>query len=283
MRDVLETSSRLHQQLRQNPHLLDDLHRALARGDLTVQFHRVEVDTSGGQVSITTRQADLTGLDLDGVADRLPPPSGAPDPALGQRLHESAQRLAAVLTSQPGRYGISRITAMNGHTLQVQPGQGEAYQIDIGTIPDSDVPAMIALGGDGVHRVVFAANHLDGLDAAALDRLVARTIGHVQGEVRATTGGRLGRLLGMHGGRLNSVDALVNDPTPGRRLRPSHADIVGLAELDALARLHAGADGPQRAAIESELRTFIESRALREGMPGADVRADLARRHLSEP
>ncbi|MFD1326250.1 hypothetical protein, partial [Micromonospora sonneratiae] len=32
-----------------------------------------------------------------------------------------------------------------------------------------------------------------------------------------------------------------------------------------------------------ELRTFIESRALREGMPGADVRADLARRHLSEP
>ncbi|MGW0432201.1 hypothetical protein ACWDV4_06605 [Micromonospora sp. NPDC003197] len=360
VRDVLETSTRLHDQLRRNQQLWDELHRALARGDLKVEFHRVEVDTSSGQVSITTRQADLTGLDLTGVADRLPQPSGAADPALGQRLYESMQRLAAVFDGSSGHHGgINQVTVIDEHVVEVRPGRGQPYRVDIGTIADSDTPAMIARGDDGVYRVTFVASQLDNLDAATLDLEVARALGHVQGEVRATTSGRFERLRNRRGGRLNSVNALVNEPNPRRRLRLSHADIVSLGELDALAqlyttetrtrraeiedvlarlragadgtqraeietelaRLRAGADGtqraeietelarlraevdgtqraeietklarlyakvdsPQQAAIKDEVRTFIESRGLRDGVPGADVRAELARRHLSEP
>ncbi|MGW0434450.1 WXG100-like domain-containing protein [Micromonospora sp. NPDC003197] len=285
VRDVLETSPHLHEQLRQNPDVLDELHRALARGDLQVEFRRVEVDfdvDGDRQVSITTRQTDLSGLDLDGLADRLPPPSAKPDPALGRRLYDSARRLADAFNGQQTS-GIAQITVVSEHTVEIHPRHGRPFRIDIATTPHDESPAVFALGNDGVHRVVFAANHLDGLDAAALDRFLTRTIGHVQGEVRATTGSRFGRLLGMHGGRLNRHDALVNDPTPGHPLRPSHADLVALAELDALGRLYADADDTQRKALEAELQAFIETRALREGVPGADARAELARRHLAEP
>ncbi|MFD1325898.1 toxin glutamine deamidase domain-containing protein [Micromonospora sonneratiae] len=287
VRDLLETSVRLQEQLRQSPEVLDELHRALARGELQVEFHRIEVEDDGGQVSITTRQADLSGLNLDGVADRLPPPSGAPDPALGRRLVESINRLAAVFDGPSGRHaGIARIRMLNEHTVEVQPNYGSPYQIDIGTATrhDDGTGALITLGHDGTNRVVFAANHLDALDTAALDRFVAQTLGHVQGELRALMGGRFAQLGGLPAGRLNDRNVLVNDPTPGRRLRPSRADIAALAEVDALARLHAAAaeNSPQRVAIEAELQTFIESHALREGIPGADTRIRLARRFLSE-
>ncbi|MFG1889040.1 toxin glutamine deamidase domain-containing protein [Micromonospora sp. NPDC049051] len=282
VRDVLETSPQLREQLRQNPDVLDELHRALTRGDLRIEFRRVEVDVAGDrQMSITTRRTDLSGLDLDGLADRLPPPSGAPDPALERRLRDSAERLA-VFNSHPGSHGGRQITVRDGNIIEVRPHRGRPFQIALVAVPANDEPATCDLRDDGVYEVSFAANHLDNLNATTLDRYVARAIGHVQGEARATAGNRLGRLLGMHGGRLNSHDALVNDPTPGRRLQPSRADLAALAEIDALVRLHA-AMGPLPAAVESALQTFIETRALREGVPGADARIELARRHLSEP
>ncbi|MFD0819723.1 hypothetical protein ACFQ0D_15725, partial [Micromonospora zhanjiangensis] len=284
VRDVLQTSSRLHEHLQRHPELLDELHRALRRGDLTVEMHRVRVDVDGNHhVSVTTERARLDGLDLRGVADRLPPASSAMDARLGERLHHAAQRIAHVFEPGGPRHGIDRVSVVDAHTLDVQPSRGRPYRIELALGAADGAPFTVRLGEGGVHRVEFSADHADGLSRAELDRLVTRAIGHTGGEVAAGRGARLGRFVGLHGGRLNGHDALVNDPTPGRSARrPSHGDLVRLAEFDALARLHEHLTGPERAAVEAELGRFIERHGLREGMPGADVRNVMARRHLSD-
>ncbi|MGA8116269.1 MAG: hypothetical protein WCA46_21635, partial [Actinocatenispora sp.] len=72
--DVLRTDSRLHAHLAEHPELTDALHRALQRGDLTVEHHRIEVDRHG---DIRLRKLPTDGLDVRGLADRLPEPTGA--------------------------------------------------------------------------------------------------------------------------------------------------------------------------------------------------------------
>ncbi|MEJ3743598.1 toxin glutamine deamidase domain-containing protein [Actinomycetes bacterium KLBMP 9797] len=273
LRDVLANSPRLHDHLRQHPDLLDALHRALARGDLTVAYHRVAVDPDG---SLSTRPLDLDGLDLSGVADRLPPATGRPDPRLDALLHDSAQRVVATMDGAA--------TVADPHTIDVEPARGRPFRLDVRVSPQlTDAPFRVTLGEGGTHRVELSASTVDAMDAAALDRLLARAIGHATGEVSATRGGRLGRFVGLHGGRLAGDDALVRDPAPGRRPRMSHADLVRLGEFEALGRLHAQSTGAQRAAIEAELNRFVERHGLREGAPGAAERAAQARRHLSEP
>ncbi len=169
-------------------------------------------------------------------------------------------------------------------TIEVTPEHGRPYRVEIelGNRPGTE-PFEVTLGRDGTHRVEFSADAVDRLDQAGLDRLTARALGHVDGEVAATRGSRLGRFIGLHGGRLGREDVLLHDPTPGRHPRLSHTDLVHAGEFDALARLHADTPAADRPALEHELNQFIEEHGLREGVAGSDTRTDLLKSRLSEP
>jgi hypothetical protein len=279
VRDVLEASRRLHEALRRNPALLDDVHRLLVRDELLVEYRFVTVDAAG---RVLTGALDLSGLDLTGVADRLPPPSGAPDPRLGARLDASARRVAGALAGDAGRRGLGRVTVVGPNTVEIAPVRGAPYRLEIRPGPVAVGEAFTArIWPDGSHTIDVRPETADRLDAATLDRLVARTFGHASGAIAAGRGGRVSHAFGRHGGRLAGEDALVNDAVPRRRLRPSRADLIRLHEIEALAGLHAASGHTQRSAIEAELRAFIEQRGLRRHAPGAAARLAVARTNLS--
>ncbi|MBO0868331.1 MAG: aminoglycoside phosphotransferase family protein, partial [Micromonosporaceae bacterium] len=284
LRDVLQTSQPLHEYLRAHPDLLDEVHRALTRGDLTVEYRRVEVEVDQSHnIRMWTHELPTTGLDLHGIADSLPPPTGRPDPLLGARLHEAAQHVSGLLGAPGERHGIARVTVRNDHTLEVQPARGKPYQLEIGT-GHGEHPFTVTVDRDGTtHHIEVSHTVADRLDQAGIERLLARAIGHADGEVGASTGGRLTRFFGLHGGRLGGHDTLTIDPKPGRHERLSYRDLSHLGEFEALTRLHEGSTGSQRAAVEHEVQRFIEEHGLREGLPGADRRAPLAGGRLSAP
>src|SRR5262249_5235609 len=145
-------------------------------------------------------------------------------------------------------------------------------------------PFTVTLDPDGTtHRIEVSQTVADRLDQAGLERLLGRAVGHANAEVAASAGGRVSRFFGLHGGRLGNHDALSIDPTPGRQERLNYRDLSPLGEFEALARMHDGTTGAQRAAVEREMQQFIEEHGLREGLPGADKRAPLAGARLSEP
>src|SRR5207253_1131447 len=148
----------------------------------------------------------------------------------------------------------------------VTPVVDAAAEFHVADLP-ADRGFQVTVGEHGTHRIEVSRAELDRLDQAGVQRLAARALGHLRGEVVAAQGGRLGRLFR----RLGRTDALVVDPVPGRHPRLSHADLAHAGEFDALARLHAASAGPARDALAADLGRFIERHGLRDGIPGADV------------
>ncbi|MEO3927570.1 toxin glutamine deamidase domain-containing protein [Micromonosporaceae bacterium B7E4] len=268
VRDVLETSRELHEHLRQHPELLDALHRALARGELTVQAYRVEVDVPGHQqVSVRSTPLDLSGLDLTGVADRLPARSSAVDPGLGDRLQAAAQQVAGRLTGAPG---IQHVAVPDPQVVEIRPQTGAPYRLNLRTAPRGPGEETFALhvGPDREHDIEFFHDQLDGLDQASLHRVLAETL------LYAHT-----RVIG--GASAGDTHALVDQPVSVRRLRLTDQDAAILGTFEAMALLLPTTTGAERTRLRAEIRDFIQRYGLRDGFPGGDERVELARERLS--
>ncbi|MGI5147400.1 toxin glutamine deamidase domain-containing protein [Plantactinospora sp. CA-294935] len=268
VRDVLETSRELHEHLRQHPELLDALHRALARGELTVQAYRVEVDVPGHQqVSVRSTPLDLSGLDLTGVADRLPARSSAVDPGLGHRLQTAAQQVAGRLTGAPG---IQHVAVPDPQVVEIRPQTGAPYRLNLRTAPHGPGEEAFALhvGPDREHDIEFFHDQLDGLDQASLNRVLAGTL------LYAHT-----RVIGA--ASAGETHALVDQPVSVRRLRLTDQDAAILGTFEAMAVLLPTTTGAERTRLRAEIRDFIQRYGLRDGFPGGDERVELARERLS--
>ncbi len=260
--DVLQTDTRLHAYLDEHPELTDELHRALQRGDITVEHHRIEVDRHG---DIRLAKLPTDGLDLSRLSDRLPAPSGAPDPARADRLTDTAERIAPTLDRTGSPVSVTR---PEPDTIEIASGEGQ-YRVELGG--HTDRPFEVTLDDHGIPRIRLNGELTDRLDGPGLRNLLGRAMGHADGLVRGEVEARPG-----------VRDALTHDPQPAGRPRLSQHDHARLGEFDALARLRDHTGGAERASLDVDLRRFIDEHGLREGMPGEPARGRLVDRELSE-
>ncbi|GAA3768658.1 hypothetical protein GCM10022225_64040 [Plantactinospora mayteni] len=288
IRHVLRSSRRLHEHLRNHPHLRDALHRALARGELTVQAYRVEVKVSPPpahpasgtpaqeKVDVTRTPIDLTGLDLTGVADWLPPRSTDVDGRLAERLNDVLQQqVVGALRGVPGIRDISPPTTPG--VVEVRPEVGAPYQLDLRTAAQGPGDAFaLQLDQHRKHELTFFHDQLDDLNRADLALTVTQAVLHVNARVSRADTSRPTMVQ-----ITPTVPALADQP-PGRRPALTDSDVGRLGEFEALAHLASSAPtGPDQIRFRARIRDFVERYGLREGFPGAEDRQRLAREHLS--
>jgi hypothetical protein len=270
LRDLLLHDEALHRLLGDHQPLLDAVHRAAARGELAVGYHRLEGDADG---RVFTSELATEGLDLTGLRDSLPPASHALDPRAGARLFEATMRVtSAVDAMQEG--GRRRIELVDDSTVRVIPRVGRSRLVEIALT--DDLPnryevdrSRLVVTDTGGYRLEFDHEAVDRLSAGQLDQMVARAVGKAEHEI-APRWKALGRLQKLDD-RPARAGALMRDPVrPGRLNR---ADFFELAHLQTLVdRLHAA---PSDARAEQGIQRWIDEHGLREGMLGEKERREL--------
>ncbi|MFG2042848.1 toxin glutamine deamidase domain-containing protein [Dactylosporangium sp. NPDC048998] len=208
------------------------------------------------------------------------PAPGSVEQARAHQIELSLQRVAGALGGSAEGDFVHHIEVHDDGLVTVTPREGRPFALRLHAEDIGADHFRVSQGPDGVRRVSISPELLDGRQGVRTDAAVARAIGHASGEVAAE--GR-SRRLGVLS-RFGRQDALTTSVESGGHGKLSAGDLAKVGEFQELVRLREGISGPRRTEwVDREIGLFIERHGLRDGLPGADHRAELVGRHLSEP